>query len=41
LQCVSMASDRVVMLIDGVCYASGKYEELKKNQDEKVKRFFD
>jgi phospholipid/cholesterol/gamma-HCH transport system ATP-binding protein len=41
LQCVSMASDRVVMLIDGVCYASGKYEELKKNKDEKVKRFFD
>lgn len=41
LQCVSMAADRVVMLIDGVCYASGTYEELKKNQDEKVKLFFD
>jgi phospholipid/cholesterol/gamma-HCH transport system ATP-binding protein len=41
LQCVRMASDRVVMLIDGVCYASGKYEELRKNQDEKVKHFFD
>lgn len=41
LQCVSMASDRVVMLIDGVCYASGTFEELKKNQDKKVKLFFD
>jgi phospholipid/cholesterol/gamma-HCH transport system ATP-binding protein len=41
LQCVSMASDRVVMLIDGICYASGTFEELKKNQDAKVKLFFD
>jgi phospholipid/cholesterol/gamma-HCH transport system ATP-binding protein len=40
LQCVSMASDRVVMLIDGVCYANGTFEELKKNPDEKVKLFF-
>lgn len=30
LQCVSMASDRVVMLIDGVCYASGTFEGIKK-----------
>jgi len=30
-----------VMLIDGVCYASGTFEELKKNQDKKVKLFFD
>lgn len=41
LQCVSMASDRVVMLIDGVCFAEGTYEELKKNREEKVKLFFD
>lgn len=40
LQCVSMASDRVVMLIDGICYANGTFEELKKNPDEKVKLFF-
>ncbi len=40
LQVVSMAADRVVMLIDGVCYASGTYEELKMNSDEKVKLFF-
>lgn len=40
LQCVSMASDRVVMLIDGVCYANDTFEELKKNPDEKVKLFF-
>jgi phospholipid/cholesterol/gamma-HCH transport system ATP-binding protein len=41
LQCVSMAADRVVMLIDGVCYATGTYQELRKNQDQKIKLFFD
>jgi phospholipid/cholesterol/gamma-HCH transport system ATP-binding protein len=40
LQCVSMAADRVVMLIDGICYATGTYQELKKHTDEKVKLFF-
>lgn len=40
LQCVSMASDRVVMLIDGICYANNTYEELKKSEDEKIKHFF-
>ncbi len=41
LQCVNMASDRVVMLIDGRFYAEGTYAELKKSRDEKVKIFFD
>jgi phospholipid/cholesterol/gamma-HCH transport system ATP-binding protein len=41
LQCVSMASDRVVMLIDGICYATGTFQDLKRNQDQKVKLFFD
>lgn len=41
LQCVTMASDRVVMLIDGICYASGTLADLKMSKDEKVKLFFD
>lgn len=41
LKCVSMASDRVVMLIDGQFHAEGTYEELRKSEDEKVKMFFD
>lgn len=41
LQCVSTASDRVVMLIDGLFYAEGTYEALEKSKDEKVKLFFD
>ena len=41
MNCVSMASDRVVILLDGRCYASGKYGQLKQNTDPKVKQFFE
>ena len=41
MNCVSMASDRVVVLLDGRCYASGKYGQLKQNTDPKVKQFFE
>lgn len=41
MNCVSMASDRVVILLDGRCYASGNYEQLKQNTDSKVKQFFE
>lgn len=41
MNCVRMASDRVVMLIDGKCYAEGTYDELKKMNDPKIKEFFE
>ena len=41
MNCVRMASDRVVILLDGRCYASGKYGQLKQNTDPKVKQFFE
>ncbi len=41
MNCVKMASDRVVVLIDGKCYANGRFEELKKISDPKVKQFFE
>jgi len=41
MNCVHLASDRVVILVDGVCYANGSYPELNKNQDPKVKQFFE
>lgn len=41
MNCVSMASDRAVILLDGRCYASGTYEQLKENTDPKVKQFFE
>jgi phospholipid/cholesterol/gamma-HCH transport system ATP-binding protein len=41
MKCVQTASDRVVVLIDGRCYAMGTYEELTQNKDPKVKEFFE
>ncbi len=40
MNCVRMASNRVVILFDGQCYASGTYEQLQQNTDVKVKQFF-
>lgn len=39
--CIRMTADRIVILIEGRCYAQGTYEELKKNNDSKVKQFFE
>jgi phospholipid/cholesterol/gamma-HCH transport system ATP-binding protein len=41
MNCARITSNRIVMLIDGVCYATGTYDELKKSGDEKIKQFFD
>jgi phospholipid/cholesterol/gamma-HCH transport system ATP-binding protein len=41
LNCVKIVANRVVMLIDGICYATGTYEELEKSTDKKVKQFFE
>jgi phospholipid/cholesterol/gamma-HCH transport system ATP-binding protein len=41
LNCVRMAATRVVMLIEGKCYASGTFEELENSNDPAVKEFFE
>jgi phospholipid/cholesterol/gamma-HCH transport system ATP-binding protein len=41
MNCVKMAGARVVVLIDGKCYADGDYNTLLKNEDPKVKQFFE
>ena len=41
MNCVKMASNRVVILLDGRCYVSDSYEQLTHNTDPKVKQFFD
>lgn len=41
MNCIRMTADRIIMLIDGTCYAQGSYEELKLNNDPKVKQFFE
>lgn len=40
ISCILMTADRIIMLIEGRCYAEGTYEELKKNTDPKVRQFF-
>ncbi len=41
MNCVRMTSDRVVILIEGKCYADGTWEQLQQNTDAKVKQFFE
>lgn len=40
MKCVQLAADRVAMLIDGRCYAEGKYDALRQSTDEKIHPFF-
>ncbi len=41
MNCVRMAGDRVVMLVDGRCYTSDTFDRLKLYADPKVKEFFE
>lgn len=41
LNCVRMTSDRVVVLVEGRCYANDRFEELVRYNDPKVKQFFE
>lgn len=40
MNCVRTASDRVIILFEGRCYANDTYEQLIKNTDPNVKQFF-
>jgi len=41
MTCVRLAADRIIVLTDGICYADGTYETLKRSADPKIKPFFD
>ena len=41
IYCVKLVANRIVLLIDGKCYAEGTYDELKSSLDQKVKSFFE
>lgn len=41
MNCIRMTADRIIMLIDGKCYAQGTYQELEQNNDPQVKQFFE
>ncbi len=41
MNCVKMASNRVIILLEGRCYANDIYENLQLSADPKVKQFFE
>lgn len=41
MNCINITSNRVVILIEGKCYAVGKFDELQKSTDPKVHEFFE
>lgn len=41
MNCVKMTANRIVMLIDGTCYATGTYDELRQSKDPRIKQFFE
>lgn len=41
MNCVKRTADRIVVLIDGKCYATGTYDELSRSDDENVRQFFE
>ena len=41
MDCVKIVANKIAMLIDGVRYAEGTYDELKMSEDPKIKPFFE
>jgi len=41
MNCINITSNRVVVLIDGTCYANDTYANLRRSEDARVKNFFD
>ncbi|MGZ4157887.1 MAG: ABC transporter ATP-binding protein, partial [Bacteroidia bacterium] len=41
MNCVKITANRIVVLIDGICYAMGTYDELSRSADKRIKQFFD
>lgn len=41
MNCVKIVASRIVLLLNGKCYANGTYEELKNSTDENIKAFFE
>jgi len=41
MNCIRITSNRVIMLIDGKCYANDAFNKLQTSQDSKIKEFFE
>ncbi|WP_276482280.1 ABC transporter ATP-binding protein [Paraflavitalea pollutisoli] len=40
MRCVRLTADRIVLLLDGVAYATGSYQELSASNDSQIQQFF-
>jgi phospholipid/cholesterol/gamma-HCH transport system ATP-binding protein len=41
MHCIQLTAHRIIVLIDGSCYAEGTYESLSNSNDIKIKQFFE
>jgi phospholipid/cholesterol/gamma-HCH transport system ATP-binding protein len=41
MNCINITSNRIIMLIDGKCYANDTYSNLRGSEDTRIKEFFD
>jgi phospholipid/cholesterol/gamma-HCH transport system ATP-binding protein len=41
MNCVKRTADRIILLIDGRCYAEGDFESLKNSKDKNISQFFE
>lgn len=41
LNCINITSNRIIMLVDGKCYATDTYDNLRKSDDVRIREFFD
>jgi phospholipid/cholesterol/gamma-HCH transport system ATP-binding protein len=41
MNCINTTSNRIIMLIDGRCYANDTYSNLRKSEDVRISEFFD
>lgn len=41
MNCVRMASNRIILLYEGSCYANGTFAEMKASEDAVIKHFFE
>ncbi|ULQ58229.1 ABC transporter ATP-binding protein [Flavihumibacter rivuli] len=40
MNCIRTTADRIVLLMDGIAYANGTFEQLKASEDPRIKQFF-
>lgn len=41
INCVKRTADRIILLIDGCCYAEGDFDTLKNSKDKNISQFFE